>query len=690
MDLKKLRDDAQKEMDNLKAAKLRLRGSKAYDDMIDTYDVMIRRIDQLRESKGDNYELNELEVQELRGYAERTEYSANAYLKTKDNLKKIKTNTKKRMDAAKGTKVFNEAFIEQLDARQDVLDNKVAPDIPTLSSSMTEVHSRMVKSDLNFRGSKAYGEAIKKYEKAQKNIKQLKEDMANPTNPKVISYAEIEEQMRVLEDAKLSIETYLSQKEDVIDAKSNTRKRIDAMRDGKNTIVDTMKRLQTIKNSMEERLEMNTKALYGETSITCDEMADAKQGVHFGSKEYDEAEKAFNKVNIDLDHLYLADTDETYTTTNLEPSERKAFQENLDDAEKKIDKYLARHRNDDKLDPKTKKRVDVMLKAKNNIIETKRRFDADTRERNANSAKIKDETLRQEENNISEEIQKAHLLAKRTGSQEFKNAQEKYNEVIASQANFDSEGGLKNHSKEEIQKQIKELRDAQEMNQKYLDLKKDIPEKKLKKNTKIRIQSIKKASDQLEKRIEKMEAHLDNLEKLDKDALKENHIQAQQRIKDIRSVARTSKGVDRTAYNASTDAVRTLDGYAQKKALSPAEKKGAKYAIAALILQSRITNSAGNQIRKNYPSNPKEYAKCIKQIAESPEFKQEFPDSRITPSALSKLSADPKEVTKVSKRVFSSIAKNNEKKKELEKSKELEKKKDLNKNKKKEIEKPKF
>ena len=520
MDLKKLQDNAQKELDKLNGAKLRLRGSKAYDVMIETYKTMIHRIEQLREAKGDNYELNELEVQEMRGYAERSEFSANSYLSTKDNLKKIKGNTQKRMDAAKGTKEFNKSFIEMLDARQDAIDRETAPSIPKLAATATDVHSRMVKADLNFRGSKAYGKAIEDFEKASNSINQLKQDMADPANPKLVDYAEIDEQIKILEKSKLSIDNYLSQKEDVTDAKTNTRKRIDAMRDGKNLINQTIKRLQTIKAGLEERPEKEIDELFGQTALTSDKLAEAKQGVRFGSKEYDAAEKAFNAVNSDLDTLHLNDKK---NTVDLEPSERKAFNRKLNDAEEKIDKYLAKHRDDKNLGEKTRKRVEAMKKAKNDIIETKRRFNADSKTRNADAASFKDETLRQEENAVSEELQKAHLLAKRTGSEEFKKAHEKYNEAISSQASFDAEGGLKNHSREEIEEQIKALQDAQELNQKYLDKKKDIPEKKLGKTTKTRIDAITKANDQLEKRIEKMQAHIDNLDKLDKDAIKENH-----------------------------------------------------------------------------------------------------------------------------------------------------------------------
>ena len=79
------------------------------------------------------------------------------------------------------------------------------------------------------------------------------------------------------------------------------------------------------------------------------------------------------------------------------------------------------------------------------------------------------------------------------------------------------------------------------------------------------------------------------------------------------------------------------------------DKKDARTALAALVLEERLKQPGMDQLKKEIAKSGKAYAKAVQTIANSKEFRETFPDSRLTTTNCKNFATSPNAVKKAAK-----------------------------------------
>jgi len=261
------------------------------------------------------------------------------------------------------------------------------------------------------------------------------------------------------------------------------------------------------------------------------------------------------------------------------------------------------------------------------------------------------------------------------GSRAFKNGMTKYARSYSKWSILEEKGADYEPGLDEIKKMKEEMQDAQKAIDVYLDGKKD---KNLDKNpkTKKRVEAMKQAHRNLELRIRKLE----KIEKkLDGTAKEEEQKNLNERVKNLKADAKDKAGYEKHAARASLAATQKLAQISQKTFMTELDKKEARRAMAALVLEERLKDMPADE-KKNLRKSTA-YANAVKSIANSKEFKTALPNSKLTPLNCKQFAKNPEAVKKVAKDFNDRLIKNQKTKKEIkkqqEKKKELDNKKEL-------------
>ena len=617
-------------------------------------------------------EIDEKELLSLRREVKKAKGMAEHYVEYKTDKGVKGKNAQYRMNSMKDTLSDLEAQMDVLDQLVEESQSKEAPNLDSLSRDFTLVSADISDANDVFRGSDQYKKAKASYDRSSDVLKKLEEK-----GQENITLADLEEAREELRSANNAIDSYLATKNGkVID--STTQKRVDAMERGKDMISIAIRKFDQMEKALEVKPAKEPEAMADELTLANNEITASKEGVHLGSKEFEKAEKDFKRVCDKMNSLQ-----EKMANGQLSSREISELERSMDAAEKSINEYLVTKRGKE-LDPKTQRRVNAMVKSKNAILESKRTLSDAQKKISYPKEEYNSQLMINDDKRVSLDLASAKAF---NGSPEFDKAVEKYDEVTKKAYN-NYRNKKYNPSQSDKERELKNLYEAREAIDKYLD-KKDLEreekkDKRLNTNGEKRVDAMKKAHNQLSRRIRALEASMDKKPEKDKENTKKEdkekeRKQIKQGIKDAKEKSKNLTGIKRTSQNATVAAMEQLDNFSRQKQLSKMDKEGMRRCIAAMIINNRLNGPNGKAYADKYPKNSKGLAKAITQLANSKEFKAVFPDKALTPSYAAKLATDPKALTRCEAKLKDTIKDSAQKDKIKQQNAEKVKKQELKK-----------
>ena len=634
---------------DLKDAKLFMRGSKEFDRAREKYD----RVQKLWAEFAKKEHPTTAEVMKMRGEVMNAMHMADTYLGKKDAEKDNSKNGKNRVSKMENAFGHLEEQYAILNDSLVQLSKEEAPSFGKLALNGDDAEKAMKDAKLFLRGSKEYDDAMEAFEKANKRLKDLETKYAG--HEEDMPPTELEDVRAEFHSAQAKIVKYLSKKDgDTI--KENTHRRVDAMRDGHAVLEEGTKKMEQLMDKFENSPAKKT----GQISLEVDEAVNALEkadiGVRFGSDEYKKALEATKKSGDQLTEFIKKGDDYKPSFEELDEMRR-----NSDDALEKIDAYLATKKGKD-LSDTTQKRVDAMKKAKNAILETRKKFRELNKENMAKASELKENDLVTSENaqiNTLREVR--HRVDGRKvwfGSKEYLNGMNAFRDVC----NEEERRGKKDLNEKELKQSIKEINEAQNTMEKYIKMKeqkiKDIAPKKLDAKGQRRLDEMRKAYDQLAIRKARAEQKLETLTTRGKENQQKK---IDNRVKEMDKNISGKTGINLVDAVVVAEAGHSLQKFGKKRVLTANEKAGVKKALATLFLHEILNGPEGAKLKESMPRSLTGYGKQISQIANSKEFKAMFPDDKITPEMVRKMMSDPKELKKALKEFDANTKKEAEK-----------------------------
>ena len=92
---------------------------------------------------------------------------------------------------------------------------------------------------------------------------------------------------------------------------------------------------------------------------------------------------------------------------------------------------------------------------------------------------------------------------------------------------------------------------------------------------------------------------------------------------------------------ASLAATRQLTQLGNHRSLSEMDKRNARTALATLVLEDKLKQPGNEQLKLAVSKGGKSYSNAVKEIANSKEFREAFPDRAFTPTNCRNLAKNP-------------------------------------------------
>ena len=617
----------------LDGAKLFLRGSKEFKVAKNRYD----RVQELWEaySKLENPTMED--VQRIRGELINAMHMVGRYLDKKAEEKDNSENAKKRTGAMSGAFTQLEEQLAVLNDRMEKIENEPAPDVEKLAASSKRVAKEMQDATLFLRGSKEYDNAMEAFNKASKQLDELMTKYAGKENE--IPPTEIAHIQDDLGRANRVIATYLSKKSGE-ELGENTRKRVNAMRAGSTVLSEGIRKMEQLTEAFENGPAKPMDKISTQAEAAVKAIEAAEEGVRYGSDEYKEAKETVTKASKKIAELSAKGPD--YVPSYQEIEEMRAT---TDEAIKQIDDYL-KTKDGQKLSDKTKKRVQAMEKAKNAMLESRRKFRELNKANMEKASKLSEEELALKDDQIVVNLHeyRKHVDGNRVwfGSSEFKNGMEAFDKMTRNEA--EKAKSTKAPTEKELKERAEEISKAMKTMAKYIDKKeKQIKDsgKPLDRKGQVRLAEMKEAYAQAAARKARVESKLESTTKKAKETQQKK---IDNRVKEYDKQIRGKKGIDLNDAILVAEAAHTLKKYGKKTHLTQAQKEGVRRAIATLFLHEKLQGPDGAKLKESMPRTLKGYGKKVVEITRSKEFRDLFPDKEVTPDSVRKIMADPKEV----------------------------------------------
>lgn len=193
--------------------------------------------------------------------------------------------------------------------------------------------------------------------------------------------------------------------------------------------------------------------------------------------------------------------------------------------------------------------------------------------------------------------------------------------------------------------QKKELEFAVKAIDKYLDSKKEVNLNKNPKTQK-RVQAMEKARKNLEIRLYKLQLAEEKQRREEREKQRE---EMKTRTDSLRTNTKAQEALERNTARASLSATQKMTQLGNRQSMTKLDKKDARTALAALVLEERLKQPGMDQLKKEIAKSGKAYAKAVQTIANSKEFRETFPDSRLTTTNCKNFATSPNAVKKAAK-----------------------------------------
>ena len=654
-----LRMQANKAEGGLRLHTLKMRGSAEYKNVREEFikvNEKFKNVCEASSKEGTISGLSEKNARELRNDLQNVMQLCDKYIGKKHAEKDKSDNAKFRVDAVKDTFDAAEEMVHALDVHLEKLAQKPAPNLDELEKGFASTNKAIEGSKLHLRGSKEFDAAADAFDDISKRMYEISK--AYNGHDDKITTTELYELRNRMVRAQGLVNNYLDKKTGNA-VGDNATKRTAAMSAAANALEVAIRRINQVEELKFSKEPDDLNKLSTKSAPAVEEMQKAESGVYFGSSEYEKAKKSFNAFDDKLKELSAPDHQLTY---------READQLNkaLLQASRDVSAYL-NTKNATTFDQKTLRRVNIMRKAGDILIETKRRMDILTNERRAEAVKSDRDVMGIFESETSGQLKAAKTSVDGSkvwfGGEDFDKAQALYETAVFHELQRDAARKDEPPTKSSLQAELKELKEAKDATLVYIERK----EKQMKDSGKPldrkgaeRFRQMKNAYDSLNLRIDIAQERIQDMEHKEIEESKEKMKDFVNKL-DCEIPGKT--GVDKiVAMNAASSA-KKLQNLSQQKQLTNASKQAIRQEAANLFLAQNIKDKT---FKINLAPTMDAYRKIATQIAESPEFKAALPDDKLNQSTCRKLLSDPNTMNKLKKdfnlNVQKSAAKNQTKK----------------------------
>ena len=647
MDYNKLYSEMQDVVGKIEDEEIGVRfGSKEYDNAKKACQELTGIWGGMRDKtageQGKEYQMSDYELQQARKQMENASNAIDAYLAKKAREtasgRKFSANTTYRIEAMRDAR-------KRLDSQMETMDDLAAErgmERPLPTADQMEKQRNNLSAELKqsqehvHNGSSQFNDAQAEYDKLNnlwEKTMEYKNDGELPTP------GEIETLKASVERARKAADDYLVKKADVDKPTPKTQRRITAMSRVKENLDLQSRMLADWEKKLErQEPEKSYTGLAADTKYMMNQMEAANEGVVGGSREYKEVSELLKQQEEKWKEFEKKGPD--YKMTSRETREMQQLNEKM---EKAVDKYIQNKAGKD-LSPKEQRRLRTMQKVKNHALAQKKklagRVKGMVKEASAATNAQLGEGAKEAAKDLREANKNVHF-----GSKAYSEAMKSYNRSYEKWQQYGEREakGLVTPQEREAQKQ--ELESSLKSIDKYLDSKKD---KNLDKNPKMkkRVEAMEKARKNIETRMYRLRL----AENKQKSAERSKQMaEAQARNSTLRANTKSQDALARNISRASLAAAQKMTQLGSRESMTPMDKREARTALAALVLEDRL-KAPGQDVLKQYVSrNGKAYANAVKSIADSKEFRQAYPDSKLTPANCKNFAANSKVVQKVAR-----------------------------------------
>ena len=330
----------------------------------------------------------------------------------------------------------------------------------------------------------------------------------------------------------------------------------------------------------------------------------------------------------------------------MTPDELRDMVERNQKIEQNVDKYIA-DKAGKELSEKTQKRLRAMEKVKDHTLSQRKKFEARRDEMLKEVEGVTNEQIEKENKDISFGMRDADRNVY-FGSKAYKNAMIGYNRTLSQWKDYQAKEAAGVATYDDRNAQYKSLQENIKKIDKYLKSKdgKDLSKHP---KTEKRVEIMQKARKNMETRMRKIEIAQEKQRRLENAATKQ---QTQQRKTQLQFGLRSQRALDRYMSSASISATKQLNELGNRKQLSALDKKNARTALAALVVEDIIKLPGNEQLKMQLAKGGKEYSKAVRQIANSKDFKKAFPDAMFTPNNCKNLANNPRCIGRCTNTLF--------------------------------------
>ena len=645
MEFKKMYSDMQDSLERIQEEDIGVPfGSKEYDNAKKSCKAVTDSWKDISD-KGSDYEMSDYELQRQLQQLEEASRDINTYLDKKTaelkNGRQPSNTTYYRMEAMREAQQNLKAQIETLDemAAQRGIERPL-PSNEKLQSQRESLSAELQAADQNvFNGSEEFKNAREDFDRLNTLWSKT---MEHKNDDQLPTAGEIQTLKQNVEHARQTVDKYLAKKDGIENPDPKTQKRITAMsRVRENLDIQEKKLAEWEAKITKDEPERTNLSLANDTTYLLNQMEEADKGVLGGSAEFKEVNDLLKKQDKKWKEVTAKGLD-----YKMSSSELREIEDLNTRMEKAADKYIADKAGKD-LSAKTQKRLRVMQKVKDHALSQRRKIEArrDEMDRELKGVSMKD--VEKSGRDISKGLRSADRKGRRRGNRDYQKAVQAYNQALdgwddlkKKEANKTLKDLDRKLESESVKSGIKAI-DKYLNSQKGKDLSKDPGDK-------WRVEFMEKAKKNLEIRARKLEQAADKQreaqQKWKEQRNQERNKQLKEREKNLQMSMKSRNAMERNAARASLAATSQLNDLGQRQSLTSREKQISRRALATLVLEEKLKAPGNDALKRKAAKGGKEYAKMVKQIADSKEFRQTFPDRVFTPNNCKNLASDSKVV----------------------------------------------
>lgn len=635
---------------NLHQSTLTLRGSNEYKYVREEFNRVQERWK--RATAGQNGVIDEKEIIGLRDNLMNVMTLADNYLDKKYREKDNSDNAKKRKIAVADSFNVLEEQLAIVNKRRDEIEKSDPPALATLATNSKVAMKKLDDATLHFRGSDEYKNAREAFNKASAKLEQLERKYEGQEGN--ISSDELEETRDLLMAADDKLALYSAYKDGNV-LKDNTHDRLDAVNEGRAVILGGIRKLNALQAAKEAKPTQTFATLRNIVSDRHLDNFSNDNNVHFGSSEYEKAKQAYGD--------FLRKLNDGYGLGKTKPRDLDDLEKVMDDAEAKIDGYLARKREKIEWDEKGTARIAGMRASKESIIETRRAMKELINRRYAVANAMEPATLQQKEEEVLSEVKLAqksvdgHSVWR--GGKDYDAALNAYDKVCKNEKALD--GNQNDPSRHALKAEIEELTKARDSILTYVRRKESEKAQLEEKGKSLdaigakRLEVMSKAYDNVRTRLDRAQSKMDELgEAAKKRESEQLHNLWNDRMADIPE----AEGSNKIVAIKSANAIKTLERLSQQKKLTKIDQDLAQKTIAKLILSENIINGKFKELN---PPTLKNFDTIAGKICESKDFTSAIPKEKLDPEACRNLLVGKKTLDGISKNVLNNMMKSGDK-----------------------------